>query len=403
MSNFMDLKRSPDTHTLTPDVEELWRKSRVSSWYRDHSDLCYWGKANMDRKRVDRIRKHLLQWYQKNHRSLAWRNTDDPYRIWVSEVMLQQTQVKTVEPYFERFLSEFPTVEHLACADLQAVLKVWEGMGYYGRARNLHRAARLVLARYGGKIPNGWKDFRELPGVGDYIASAVLSIAYRQPYAVVDGNVKRVLARLFEIESPVNQRRGLEKVRTIADKLLDRGHPGIYNQAVMELGAIVCKVRTPDCNLCPVQEYCQAHHHGRSREYPKRVTPKPRPTRQIAVGVIYRDGRVLITQRSNRGLLGGLWEFPGGRIEDGEDPAEACRREIEEEVNLEVAVETHLTQVKHGYTHFKVVLEVFKCRYVSGEVRLNGPVAHRWVTFNELETFPFPKANLKFMHLLNEK
>jgi len=314
--------------------------------------------------------------------------------------MLQQTQVKTVVPYYQRFLSAFPTVNRLARADLQEVLKLWEGLGYYARARNLHRAAQLVTEHFGGKIPANWKGIRQLPGVGDYIAAAVLSISYNQPYAAVDGNVKRLMARLLRIEPPVNQSQGSAIIKAAADTLLDRRNPGVFNQALMELGAMVCRPRRPACDRCPLQSQCRVFRDGCADDYPRRVARNRGPTHQIAVGVVYRQGKILITRRARDGLLGGLWEFPGGKIETGEDPALACLREIKEEVNLEVAIDGHLTQVKHAYTHFKVVLEVFRCRYVSGKVELKGPEDHRWVNLGDLRRFPFPKANLKFMHLL---
>jgi A/G-specific adenine glycosylase len=314
--------------------------------------------------------------------------------------MLQQTQVKTVLRYFQRFLSAFPNVNRLAGADLQEVLKLWEGLGYYARARNLHRSARLVREHFGGRIPASWEGFRQLPGVGDYIAAAVLSISHNQPYAAVDGNVKRVLARLLKIEPPVNQSRGSAIIKTAADTLLDRRNPGVFNQALMELGAMVCRPRRPACDRCPLLPQCSAFRDGCIDAYPRRIRRNSGPTHQIAVGVVCRQGQILITRRAREGLLGGLWEFPGGKIETGEDPARACLREIKEEVNLDVTIDAYLTQVRHAYTHFSVVMQVFRCRYVSGTVKLKGPEDYRWVTLEELKRFPFPKANLKFMHLL---
>ncbi len=355
----------------------------------------------MKEKDADRIRKFLRQWYRKEHRSLPWRTSRDPYQIWVSEVMLQQTQVKTVVPYFEKFISVFPDVANLARAELQTVLKLWEGMGYYARARNLHRAARQVVERYAGRLPTTREELLQLPGIGDYIASAVLSIAFDQPYAVVDGNVKRVLARMFRLDAAVNQARGLAVFKEAAGELLDLRHPGIFNQAIMELGAVVCKPRNPRCEICPLQSYCAAFQDGSTHKYPIRVPRSPIPKYHIAVGVIYREDRVLITRRPTDGLLGGLWEFPGGKIEKGEDPASGCLREIQEEVGLDVAIDCHLMQVKHAYTHFRIVMEVFRCQYAAGEVELKAHTAYRWVKPRELDRFPFPKANLKFMHLLD--
>jgi A/G-specific adenine glycosylase len=346
------------------------------------------------------LRKQLIKWYRANQRDLPWRRSNTPYHIWVSEVMLQQTQVKTVLNYYRRFLTKFPNIKRLAAADLQAVLKVWEGMGYYARARNLHRAAKAVVQDYGGRIPDRWEPFHSLPGVGDYIAAAVLSIAFNQPHPVVDGNVKRVLARLHKIHAPVNRSSSDKQFRKAAAKLLDSQQPGIFNQAMMELGALVCKPRNPLCAACPLTRMCLAYQSQQVADFPKRKKLKPTPQYHIAVGVVYKNGRVLITRRKAEGLLGGLWEFPGGKIKDGESAAAACIREIKEEVNLDVQIDRHLAQVKHAYTHFRIVMEVFCCKYVSGRVYLRGPAAFRWIRLNEYKNYPFPKANHKFIPLL---
>jgi A/G-specific adenine glycosylase len=354
------------------------------------------------KKNVPLWRNQLIDWYMQNRRRLPWRSTADPYHIWIAEVMLQQTQVNTVLPYYRRFLDRFPALPELARADLEEVLKVWEGLGYYGRARHLHLAAGIVFSRHQGVIPNTWNDLRRLPGVGDYIAAAVLSIAFGQPYAVVDGNVKRVLSRLLLLDEPVNRSTKHRIFQTAADGLLDPDQPGIFNQALMELGAMVCKPRQPHCDRCPLEKTCPAHRFGWVAEYPKRVKQPSPPVYPIAVGVVFKNSRVLITRRKPEGLLGGLWEFPGGRIQNGETPADACIREIKEEVNLTVEIEAWLTRVKHAYTHFKIIMEVFCCRYISGRVRLQGPVDHRWLELRQLDDYPFPKANHKFIGKLKE-
>ena len=346
------------------------------------------------------LQKQLLKWYRVNCRDLPWRQSGNPYHIWVSEVMLQQTQVNTVLSYYHRFIKAFPSIKRLAQADLQPVLKIWEGMGYYARARNLHRAAQSVMQHHGGKIPDTWTAFHSLPGVGDYIAAAVLSIAFDQPYAVVDGNVKRVLARLHKINAPVNQPRSYSRFKAAADRLLDVRQPGTFNQAVMELGALICKPRNPACDTCPLNRLCRAYQTQEVTHFPKRQKRATIPQYHIAVGVVFKNDRVLITQRKSEGLLGGLWEFPGGKIKDGESGRAACIREIKEEVNLHVKIDRHLTQVKHAYTHFKIVMEVFYCKYVSGRVSLRGPVAFRWIRLNETKKYPFPRANHKFIPLL---
>ncbi|MFH2219030.1 MAG: A/G-specific adenine glycosylase [Pseudomonadota bacterium] len=359
-------------------------------------------RAEINAKTISRLRKRLIAWYGENQRKLPWRETDDPYRIWVSEVMLQQTQVNTVLPYYQRFFLYFPELKHLARADLQDVLKAWEGLGYYARARNLHRSAKIVFEKYGGKIPENPSRFRELPGVGNYIAAAVMSIAFCQPHSVVDGNVKRVIARLLQLDAPVNKSVSYGKFKAVSDRLLDTRNPGIFNQAMMELGALKCTPRKPDCSTCPIIFFCRAHHAGTVNEYPKRVKLPPTPEYHIAVGVVYKNGHVLITRRKSEGLLGGLWEFPGGKVRKDESAETACLREIKEEVNLSVEIASFLTRVKHAYTHFKVRVDVFCCKYIAGDVQLKGPVDYQWIELYEIEQYPFPKANHKFIPLLKE-
>lgn len=351
----------------------------------------------MKKKGLKDIRAFLLDWYEDHQRQLPWRKTNDPYKIWVSEVMLQQTQVKTVIPYYNGFIERFPDIDHLARAGSQSVLKQWEGLGYYGRARNLHRAARIIVDAFNGVIPDNWKDIRKLPGVGDYIASAVLSIAFDLPYAVVDGNVKRVLARMYKIGAPVN-RTGSNKIfKRTAAGFLDAENPGMFNQAVMELGALVCTPYNPMCASCPIQALCRAYQSCTVHVYPKRLKSKPIPTYHLAVGVVLKEGKLLITQRRNEGLLGGLWEFPGGKIQKNDQSSLSCIREIKATLNLSVKIKTFIAQVNHAYTHFKIVVDVFLCQFVGGNIKLNGPADYRWITLSEIADFPLPQVNHKFL------
>lgn len=354
----------------------------------------------IDEPEIASYREALTAWYRRTRRPLPWRESADPYHVWVSEVMLQQTQVATVLPYYARFLSQFPTLEALAAAPQQAVLKCWEGLGYYARARNFHKAAQIVVTRFKGKIPADYAEFRNLPGVGEYIAAAVQSIAFGRPFAVVDGNVKRVLARLLELETPANDAAALKHYQQIAGRLLDPGSPGDYNQAIMELGALVCRPQQPLCAECPVRQHCGAFASGRQQELPRRVPRKEIPRHHLAVGVVRREGRILITRRPENGLLGGLWEFPGGLIQPGETPADACRRNIRETVELQVEVGRLITRVRHAFTHFKITVEVFQCDYHSGELALSGPAEARWVAREALESYPFPKVNHKIFPLI---
>ncbi|MDD9302669.1 MAG: A/G-specific adenine glycosylase [Desulfobacter sp.] len=344
-----------------------------------------------------------MDWYRANSRKLPWRDKVSPYRVWVSEVMLQQTQVKTVIPYYEKFMAAFPDVRDLGSADLEQVLKLWEGLGYYARARNLHKAAGIVNKEMKGIIPDRFDAFLSLPGVGDYIASAVLSIAFGQAHAVVDGNVKRVLARLFCMDTPINANIAHKKFKAEAGRLIFKQDPGSFNQAVMELGALVCTPKNPVCTACPLASACSALKKDRVSFYPVRIKKKKIPTHHISVGIVRKNDLVLITRRKLSGLLGGLWEFPGGHVEKGESPDQACVREIREETGIESRADTFLTRVSHAYTHFKIEMDVFYCDYISGRVCLKGPIDHKWARIKDLNQYPFPKANLKFIPLIADK
>ncbi|NDY73422.1 A/G-specific adenine glycosylase [Desulfobacter hydrogenophilus] len=341
-----------------------------------------------------------MAWYRDNCRQLPWRSDISVYRVWVSEVMLQQTQVKTVIPYYIRFMETWPDLKDLAATGLETVLKTWEGLGYYARARNLHKAAGIVVRDMGGIIPDDYKGFKNLPGVGDYIASAVLSITGSKPHAVVDGNVKRVLARLLCVDAPVNHSAAHKAYKAIAEKLLYEKDPGTYNQAVMELGALVCTPKRPDCGPCPLAGECCAYEKQVTDIFPRRIKKKKVPTVHIAAGIVKKKGKVLITRRKLDGLLGGLWEFPGGKVEPKESSEQACIRELREETGIEAGNLQFLTRVFHAYTHFKIEMDVFFCDYISGRVLLNGPIDHKWVSVDQLHQFPFPRANLKFMELI---
>jgi len=347
------------------------------------------------------LRKTLMLWYNTHHRHLPWRESCDPYRIWVSEVMLQQTRVKTAVPYFLSFMDRFPTLESLARADLEQVLKSWEGLGYYARARNLHKAAQKVVQEMDGRIPARFSDFKTLPGVGDYIASAVMSMAFKQVHAVVDANVKRVLARLLCMDTPVNRSSAHTRFKAIADTLVDPTDPGGFNQALMELGALVCTPSTPDCGSCPLAHFCLALAGRRVSLFPLRMKTKKIPCHRISTGIVIKAGRVLVTRRKLDGLLGGLWEFPGGKQKNKESAEYACIREIKEETGLDVRIVSFLTHVRHAYTHFKIEMDVFYCDYISGDVVLDGPIDHQWIAFENIHRLAFPTANRKFIPLID--
>lgn len=345
------------------------------------------------------FRARLLAWYDAGHRDLPWRRTRDPYHIWVSEIMLQQTQVDTVIPYYERFLARFPTVAALAAASDEDVLKVWEGLGYYARARHLHAAARSVMAG-GGAFPERFEALAALPGIGRSTAGAIASIAAGAPHPVLDGNVRRVLCRLFAVGRDPRLPRVERRLWRLAALLLDPKRPGDHNQALMELGATVCTPRRPDCAACPVAGCCRARARGLAGLLPARARRAPLPHHEVAVGAIWRGGELLIARRPAEGLLGGLWEFPGGKREEGESLEDCLRREIREELGVQVVVGERFATVRHAYTHFRVTLHAFHCRHLSGDPRALGCAAWRWVTPVELDAYPMPGTNRKILESL---
>ena len=357
---------------------------------------------------VAAFHRALARWFERNRRPMPWREPGpdgarDPYRVWISEVMLQQTRVDTALPYFQRFTAAFPTVEALAAAEQDAVLKNWEGLGYYSRARNLHRAAQQIVAEHGGVFPQTEADVLALPGVGPYTSAAVLSLAFGVPLAVLDGNVIRVLARVFAVEADSKKPATRAALQNVATALLDREHPGRFNESVMELGATVCTPRSPACPVCPLREVCAAYAAGDPEAFPVVPKRKPVPHRSVAVGLVRNgEGRYLIQRRPEDGLLGGLWEFPGGKVERGESPRDACRRELAEELGIEVEVGPEVARVDHAYSHFTVTLHAFRCAHVAGDPAHEAGEPVEWVTSDAFADYAFPRANRKILDALAE-
>ena len=335
----------------------------------------------------------LLQWYAVNARRLPWRDHPDPYAVWVSEIMLQQTRVETVIPYFQRWLERFPTIPALASATQQDVLAAWEGLGYYSRARNLHRAAQLIVARYRGELPRDLQALRGLPGIGRYTAAAIASIAFGMDEPTLDGNIRRVLARLYDVRIPARSTEGDAFLWELAAASLPRGKAGDFNQALMDLGAAICTPRQPDCDHCPLAEQCAAYALGVQEQRPVLPVRVATPHYTVTAAVIQRDGRLLIAQRPTEGLLGGLWEFPGGKLQNGEDLATCLKREICEELGVEIEVGGQIGVYRHAYTHFRVTLHAFGCALKAGEPQNLEHTALAWVPVPDLQNFPMGKLD----------
>ncbi len=346
------------------------------------------------------IQNRLLKWFEANARFMPWRETRDPYLIWISEIMLQQTRVSAVMPYYQRFTKRFPDIRSLAASPLDTVLKHWEGLGYYSRARNLHKAAREVCQSYSGQLPKTAERLQSLPGIGRYTAGAISSIAFNEPEPVLDGNVIRVLCRLFCIRENPNQTKTKNQLWDIMQELLPPRRPGDFNQAMMELGATVCLPKSPACESCPLVSLCHARRQNLQNDLPQKTPSKPLPHYSIAAAVIWKNGKILIDRRKPDGLLGGLWEFPGGKRKGRESLRNTAIREVKEELGIDIAVIRPLTRVNHAYSHFRITLHAFECRHISGRPRPIACDTCKWILPCDIPRFAFPKANHKIVEMI---
>jgi len=357
-------------------------------------------KSPSGESRKRSITRRLLTWYDGEKRDLPWRKTHRPYRIWIAEIMLQQTQVDTVVPFYRRFLKAFPTLKVLANASFDEVLKAWENLGYYSRARNLHAAARMMVEKFRGRFPRTRDEILSLPGIGPYTAAAILSIAFGAPVAAVDGNVRRVIARLFALTDPSDRPGTQKKIETLAASLIPPHRPGDFNQALMDLGATICMPKVPRCVRCPVRGLCMARSKGLQDRLPLRAPRNPLPQRDMAAAVITKGLRVLLVQRPRRGLLGGLWKFPGGMKEKGETLESSLIRNVRQEIGAGIQIEGKLAALKHAYSHFRVTLHAFRCRISDGRPRALGCPALTWARAAELPGFALSKADRDLIRLI---
>ena len=339
----------------------------------------------------------LLLWFDAHQRALPWRGAPSPYAVWVSEVMLQQTRVESARHYYERFMQRFPDVAALAQADEQDVLQHWAGLGYYARARNLHRAAQIVSREHSGKIPDDPTRFASLPGCGPYITAAVQSIAFGAPLAAVDGNVKRVLARLDADPFPVNHTRAHRHYLPRAQELLSPHRPGDHNQAMMELGALICTPRNPDCPRCPVAAFCTARAQDTAHRLPVREKKQRAPLRHFVSVILVHRRHYLLFQRPAKGLLGGLWEFPSAERTAQETAQEACARYVHARTGHPGAAPQHATQLQHAYTHFRLHIDVYYCPVPSRALQAPTQLPHHWLPLDDVADFPLSSVNQKIL------
>ena len=347
---------------------------------------------------INNVSKMLLHWYGDNKRDLPIRLTKDPYKIWISEIMLQQTQMKTAIPYYTRWIDKFPTLELVAKAKSDKILKSWEGLGYYRRCLNFHKASKIVINKYNGRIPNEYEPFKALPGVGEYTAGAVLSIAFGIALPAIDGNVRRVMSRFKGIKN-FTKRNKIIIYNSIVS-LFNKINPGDINQALMEVGALVCFPINPLCNKCPLSYQCKALKNGNPELYPNKIKRLPKPHFTVVTAIIWRKEKFYIQKRSKKRMLGGLWEFPGGKVEEGESLKSALIREIEEECHFTPDIIKKATSIAHAYSHFSITMHCYHCR--EKEKNISSQSTSNWITVNEIPKYSFPKANHKIFNFMKK-
>jgi A/G-specific adenine glycosylase len=342
---------------------------------------------------VNGFREDLIGWFSQEKRDLPWRRDRDPYRIWVSEIMLQQTRVDTVIPYYENFMELFPTLDEFANADEEKILKAWEGLGYYSRVRNLQSACREVQEKYGGIVPNNPKDIANLKGIGPYTAGAVLSIAYGVPEPAVDGNVMRVLSRILSIKNDIAKPATRKIFEEAVRILISTENPSYFNQALMELGALICTPTSPSCLLCPVREYCTAFAAGIQKELPVKTKKVKQRDVSLVAGILTNDeGKILIHKRPEKGLLANLWEFPN--FECTSELKQDLLHQLKSEYEVETQLLENLGHIEHVFTHLKWYIHVYSGRIIS-EVKENSRL--KLVSLDEIEAYAFPVSHQKML------
>ncbi|MCM2533866.1 A/G-specific adenine glycosylase [Neobacillus pocheonensis] len=356
---------------------------------------------NIEKLNIDKFQMDLISWFKAEQRCLPWRKDQDPYKVWVSEIMLQQTRVDTVIPFFNRFIEWFPTIEDLAEANEDKVLKAWEGLGYYSRVRNLQSAVREVKEKYNGVVPNTPKEIAELKGVGPYTAGAILSIAYGIPEPAVDGNVMRVLSRILSIWDDIARQSSRKVFEQAVRELISHDEPSEFNQALMELGALICTPTSPSCLLCPVRDHCQAFYEGVQTELPiKSKKNKVRNVQLAAVILTDKDGKMLIHKRPANGLLANLWEFPNIEIHHPiENDREQVCNQFKQTYGLIIDLEKIIGQIEHVFSHL-----VWNINIHSGIICSGFKESDEWklVSVEEMNEYAFPVSSQKMLKLFNE-
>ena len=344
------------------------------------------------------IEKKIIIWYKEADYHMPWRETGDPYKIWISEIMLQQTQVNTVLSYYKQWMKILPTIKDVAETNIDTVLRLWQGLGYYRRAHNIHTTSKFIVKEYKGEIPSDYNTLINLKGIGDYTASAILSIAYNARYPAIDGNLKRVISRLKGYSNiKLNK-----NIKTIILDLMTNEKPGDINQALMDLGREVCTPRQPKCHICPLNYKCVAFQTNKIENFPEKMIKKSKPNFNVIVGVIYKNNKFLISKRKKDGFLGGLWELPGGKKHAKESQINCLKREIYEELDIKIDIGKRIGKIKHHYSHFSINLTGYLCDYKQGLAKPVSSEEIKWITANTIDKFAFPRSTMKLFSLLKE-
>ena len=343
----------------------------------------------------------LLNWFNDNRRAMPWRKNPSLYRVWISEIMLQQTKVEQATPFFNKWIKTFPTLKSLTNASEQQILKAWEGLGYYSRARNIYKSAQIIKKQYKGRFPRDPSAIESLPGIGAYTKAAICSISLNLDFAVLDGNVMRVLARYFCIEKNIDKSKTQRFLQNIIDELLPKGRAGEFNEAIMELGALICKPNNPKCYTCPIKKNCKSRISDKALSYPLKNKKNKIPHLIVGAAVIKDPKKgFLIAQRNKNKMLGGLWEFPGGKKEKNESIKECIIRELKEELNIKINIGSKISKFNHVYSHFSIELHAYHADILEGRPKGMEGQLFKWVKLKDIKKLPYSKVDLKIIDAL---
>ena len=349
-------------------------------------------------KNID-FSNELINWFNKNKRKLPWRNTKDPYKIWISEVMLQQTKVETVIPYYIKWIIKFPTIEDVAKSQTDLLLKYWEGLGYYRRCINFQKSCQILFHEKNAKVPRNLDEFLKLPGVGLYTASAVLSIAYNYPIPLIDGNVNRVVSRVLALNNVIKGNKNSFII--FLNKIISKKNPGTFNEALMELGSQICKNINPLCFDCPINSFCKSKMMGVQKKFPKKIKAKSVPLIKVVTALIWKNEKFYIQKRLNKNHLSNLWEFPGGKVKNNENLKNALKRKVFEELGVNIIIKKKIKKIRHNYSSFSIELTLFNC-IIDGIIK-NDFHEYKWIKPSEINSFAFPKVNIKLFNYIEKK